>query len=274
MVFSSLKKLSLAAIVAVLLMVSGGSLFAQNSAGVNFLRLDIGSRAQAMGSAYTALARNANGMHYNPAGMGFGINREIMLYHAQWFADISVENITFMYPVNSRFSFGSSVSFLHTPELTRYEIDPLSGGPVESGTFSVYNLVVTTGVGYRINNTVSIGTNVKFFQESLESVNARGVAFDVGLLADIPSSGLRVGFAVQNMGPAVQYVESKESLPTTYRAGIAYQIRSMNSVFALDVTNFLVDIFQTVQTLVHDLLQQPLIVTSCLCRPRTFSSSS
>jgi len=213
----------------------GVSLQAQQTPGVTFLQMSVGSRAQAMGEAFTAVASSANGVHYNPAGMGFGLNRELMFYHSRWFQDISVENVTFLYPFNSRWSIGSSISYLHVPQFTRYEVDPLTGGPVENGTFSVYDLVFLTGIGFRVTDDVALGANLKLFQEQLESVSARGFAVDLGLLTRVPHTGLRMGLAVQHLGPAVKYMARSELLPLTYRGGLAYQFRSFNGLIALDV---------------------------------------
>ena len=209
-------------------------LSAQISAGATFLRMNIGSHAQGMGNAYTAIAASTNGMHYNPAGMGFGSDREVMFFHSKWFQDISVENVTFMYPFTTRWSLGTSISYLHMPELTRYEIDPASGGPLETGKFRVYNMIAMAGVGFRVSDHMSLGTNVKFFQEQLESVTAEGVAFDVGLLTRVPNTGLRFGAAVQHIGPPVKYIEKSEVLPMTYKAGMALKFAG-NSTVAVDV---------------------------------------
>lgn len=212
-----------------------GFLQAQKAPGITFLRMPVGSRAQAMGDAYTAVAASANGIHYNPAGMGFGLNRELMFFHSKWIQDISLENITFLYPFNNRWSIGSSVSFLHMPELTRYEIDPLTGGPLENGTFSMYDLVFLTGIGFRITDNIALGINLKFFEERIESISARGFAFDVGFLTRLPYSGISFGFSMQHLGPPVKYEVQKESLPVTYRAGLSYQFNDL-ALIAFDVS--------------------------------------
>ncbi len=216
-------------------LVAMGSLSAQTATGVSFLRMTVGSRAQAMGDAYTGLAESANGIYYNPGGMGFGLNREIMLYHSEWFEDISVENLTFFFPFTPQLSFATGISYLHTPDLVRYEIDPLTGGPLENGTFGVYDFVILTGIGYRINDMVSVGTNLKFFQEGLEDVTASGVAFDLGVLAKVPNTGFSFGASIQNLGPSAKYIEASESLPMTYRLGAAYKMpTTIRGTFALD----------------------------------------
>ncbi|RMF61402.1 MAG: hypothetical protein D6748_01745 [Calditrichaeota bacterium] len=210
-------------------------IYAQNTPGVQFLRMSVGSRAQAMGEAYTAIAQNSNGIYYNPAGMGFGLNRELLLFHSEWFEDIAMENMTFFYPFTTRWSVATGISYLHMPELTRYEVDPTTGGPLENGKFSVYNMVITTGIGFRVTDNLAIGTNFKFFQDQLESVKASGVAFDLGILARLPGYQWSVGMAIQHLGPAVKYLDALEKLPLTYRAGVAYRFTNFQGVVALDL---------------------------------------
>ncbi len=210
--------------------------FSQTPVGLPFLQLEVGGRAQAMGGAYTALAQSANGMHYNPAGLGFGHNRELMFFHARWFSDISLENITFLYPFSRRFSVASSISYLHMPAFRKYDVDPTTGGPLEGGVFTAYDMLFATAVGFRIHDNLALGGNIKWVEERLESVSARGLAFDVGLLAVFPGSGIRLGFAVQHLGSPVQYLEARSPLPLTYRAGMAYRIAPLNSTIAVDVT--------------------------------------
>lgn len=208
---------------------------AQNTPGLTFLQMSTGSRAQGMGDAFTAIAQSSNGVHYNPAGMGFGSSRELMVFHSQWLADISIQNLTFFFPFNNRFGISSSISYLHTPSLTRYDIDPGSGAPIEDGTFDVYDLVATVGFGYRFTRNLSLGTNIKFFQESLESVTAQGLAFDFGLLAKFPASGFSFGASLQHLGSSVTYLSEQEKLPLTWRSGIAWKIRAINTTIAFDV---------------------------------------
>jgi len=207
---------------------------AQATTGAAFLRMTIGSRAQAMGDAYTGLARNATGMYYNPAGLGFSLTREIMLFHAQWFEDIALENISGIYPVNGKLTFGAGISYLHLPELTRYEIDPVSGGPLKNGTFGIADFIFTLGVGYKLGANLGLGVNVKYFTEKLENVTAQGVAFDLGILAQLPFDFFSVGFAVQNLGPKLKYLSSREELPLTYRIGVAYQLSDYDATITVD----------------------------------------
>ncbi len=226
-------------LIIVILLVSGNgfTVLSQENAGIPFLKMNIGSHAEAMGGAYTAIAKGANAIYYNPAGLGLSANREMMLYHTQWFSNIAIENLTIVYPFNRQWSLGSSISFLHMPAFDRYEIDPLTGGPLAAGKFMAYDMVFTTGLGFRISDNIYLGSNLKFLQERLESVTANGIAADFGVLTNIPAFGIRLGLAVQNFGTRIKYIQAKSILPLTFRAGVAYQYHNGNNTIAFDIVS-------------------------------------
>ena len=43
----------------------------------NFLKMNIGSRSQGMGNAFTAVSSDLNSVYYNPAGIGFSSNSRL-----------------------------------------------------------------------------------------------------------------------------------------------------------------------------------------------------
>ncbi len=206
------------------LLINSRYLGAQNIQGANFLKLTIGSRAQAMGGAFTAISNDINGLYYNPAGAAFTFQPALMFYHAQWIEDISVENISFILPLHRRLRMTGGFTFLHLPKIDRYEIDPVGQSPIQDGSFQVYDMVAQVGLSYRISWAISLGVTGKFLQERLDQVSAQSFAFDLGILYRAPIDFLSIGFAVQNLGPQIQYESSKEKLPLTYRIGMAYQL--------------------------------------------------
>ncbi|MEZ4764452.1 MAG: PorV/PorQ family protein [Calditrichia bacterium] len=216
-------------------LLSFSPVFTQNNTGAQFLQMEIGSRAQALGGAYTAMGNSANGLYYNPGGMAFSTDRELMLYHAQWFSDITIENVTLVLPMNGKLTLASGISFLRMPDMQRYDVDPLTGDPVEDGNFNAYNLLFTSGLSMKFSENFAFGFNVKFLQEALESVRANGFAADVGVLMRLYDRRLQLGFAAQNLGPAITYESQNSALPQTFRAGMAYRIGFPGSLLAVDV---------------------------------------
>ena len=59
---------------------------------LQFLKLEMGARAVAMGGAYGAIAGDPNCIFYNPAGTAFVEGLALVFNHSQWLADISYQS--------------------------------------------------------------------------------------------------------------------------------------------------------------------------------------
>src|SRR6185369_893132 len=62
-----------------------------------FVKLGSGSRPEALGGAYTALADDASGIDFNPAGMSQMLGGEIQATHTEWFQGLRYENFSGVY---------------------------------------------------------------------------------------------------------------------------------------------------------------------------------
>ncbi len=215
------------------LIISITSGFSQGTNSFNFLQMPIGSRAQAMGSAYTAISSDINCIYYNPAGLGFGLRPSIMLYHAKWFEDISIENLSFYYPNLNNFVLFFGLSYLHFPDIEGYEISS-TNTPIKISPFKVYNLITQLGLAYRLTHYLSLGVQTKYLNERIDNISASGVAFDMGFLYKLPIDYLTIGASIQNLGPKIKYEQQKENLPLTYRIGLAYNIPFTMLTIAFD----------------------------------------
>jgi hypothetical protein len=105
------------------------------------------------------------------------------------------------------------------------------------GTFDSYELVGALSYGTRLNKNVGLGLNAKFIYSAL----ARGItssgehtdgvaasyAVDAGILwKNVWFKGLSLAFVMQNMGPAVFYVDQAQAdpIPFTWKLGAAYDL--------------------------------------------------
>ena len=62
--------------------------------GAAFLKIGVGARAVALGSAYTTITGDVNQMFWNPAGTALkGGKSQVMLSHNSWIADISHDTV-------------------------------------------------------------------------------------------------------------------------------------------------------------------------------------
>lgn len=105
------------------------------------------------------------------------------------------------------------------------------------GKFDSYELVGALSYGTRLSKNLGLGVNTKFIYSAL----ARGItssgektdgvavsyAVDAGILYKSPHiKGLNLAAVLQNMGPAVFYVDQAQAdpIPFTWKVGLAYEV--------------------------------------------------
>jgi hypothetical protein len=147
----------------------------------------------------------------------------------------------FVFPTEDWGTFGISVNFINmgVNEWT----DELG---YEMGSARSYELVFGPSYGLPLTQTLSAGLNVKGVISALApGYNGAGVgmtfAVDAALLKrGLFARNLDVGFMLQNMGPAIYYIdeEAKDPIPFTLRLGAAYkavQTQIHDLTFLLDL---------------------------------------
>ena len=193
-----------------------------------FLKMGVGSRALAMGEAYSALASDPSAVHYNPAALSLSTTSQILLMHKEWIQDTkteflaaktSYEQFTFALGINS--TNVDNIEIRTTP------------GPSE-GTFSSHNAAIGLSTAYLINSDLSIGITGNFLYEKIFVNEASGLGVDVGALYQTPWD-VRLAFAINNIGSMNELDMTSSKLPTTIRIGAAHQrpIESVNGMLSV-----------------------------------------
>ena len=57
--------------------------------GANFLEIDVGSAATAMGGAYVSVANDVSSSYWNPAGLAYVNNRQTFFAYQPWIVGIN-----------------------------------------------------------------------------------------------------------------------------------------------------------------------------------------
>ena len=223
----------------------------------HFLKIGIGSRAVAMGGAFTAQANDVSALYWNPAGLGAIPQPQVMFHRTDWIADIRHVFVGIGWPVSPRFgSLGLSVIALTMDDLeeTTEEQPHGTGRKFPAGDFQF-------GVAYarQISDRFSMGVHAKFIQETISFSRARALAIDVGTQYSTNFMGFKVGMAITNFGsemtmrgtdiihkktdiypdlgsnPDVNSLLETKSwpLPTAIRIGISWQPLAQGRAFSL-----------------------------------------
>jgi hypothetical protein len=213
------RSVALAVVAAVCVMSTLARAGDPGTSGFLFLRLGNGARASGMGEAFTAVADDATGIYWNPAGLANIEGVELNMSHSEWLLDIRFEQISV---VNEMLGGAVGLSFtgLFYGDLERRENYP-SINP--DGTFSPYDFALSAGYGTDILPNLSVGAAAKFIYAKIDFESAVGWAVDLGILHRSMIEGLTLAASMLNLGPQTKFVVEEFYPPFQIRTGASYR---------------------------------------------------
>ncbi len=166
-----------------------------------FLRIPVGARASAMGSAFVSVADDPSAMFWNPGGLARIGQFALSVDHSPWLPGLNFNFVGLVLPVGSVSTVGLSVTALTTEEMLVTTTDrPMGTGE----TFDAGSFVVAMAYGHRLTDRFSIGATFKYISERIMNSGATAIAFDIGTIYDTPFSGIRLGVSISNFGTKMQ----------------------------------------------------------------------
>ncbi len=230
-----------------------------------FLKIDAGARAIAMGGAFTAIGDgDLYASYYNPAGVALSTSTaQFTFNHANWLAGMSYDYAAGSVNLQSFGTvFASLTSFRVPQDKVRTFANPEGDGRV----WNAGSIAIAIGYSRRLTDRFSFGVNFKYIHESIWNSSASGFAVDVGTLYMTPFNGLMIGAAISNFGTSMQlsgrdvrfnydpnnninsgpnnipsqYTMRKFSLPLSFRIGLSMnmlQTRFFRITGAIDATH-------------------------------------
>ncbi|MBN2379222.1 PorV/PorQ family protein [candidate division WOR-3 bacterium] len=218
----------------IFLLVIAGVFPTIKGADASFLLIWPGSRPAALGGAFTAIADDASAALYNPAGLGFQKDMNLLLMHANWLPDL-YPGMYFEYlaasasiPKVGTFAFNGV--YLSTGECI---VTDGSGNLI--GSYTTFDYSLGVAYGRELNPKLSIGGGIKLIYDSVapdwvfEELGITGSgsgltwAVDAGVLYK-PFQNLKMGVAMQNLGPPISFDfdTTSTTLPLLLRTGIGF----------------------------------------------------
>jgi outer membrane protein OmpA-like peptidoglycan-associated protein len=208
--------------------------------GDEFLKIGIGARPAAMGSAYLALADDATAPQWNPAGLAQVTLPEITFMHLAYFADINYEYVGAVLPWRGQ-GLGLGVTWLNVPSFN-------STGDPTATLGSAADYALSLAYAFSISKDLQIGATGRAIISDLAGYSATGGALDLG--ATFRPFGRNLGLAVvaQNLGAQSGYDGSSDPLPVSLRMGAAYSLFDRSDIpwlnLAVDVNKSLENVFK------------------------------
>jgi hypothetical protein len=190
-----------------------------------------------MGEAYVALADDAGGIVYNPAGMVAMHRNSVQFTHTAWFKDSYMESLYIVRAIRPSFFMGGifSVVGLPTQQLTSAAApnpDPLQSFDV-LGSFNPFDLRAGVAIASQLGDNWKLGGNLNVTSQSIASSMAVGLGLDLGVIWATPIRKLNLGLSAQNMGFSVPLYKESFGLPFYARLGASYQAHP-RALFSLE----------------------------------------
>ena len=162
-----------------------------------FLKIPVGARGIAMGSAFVSIADDPSALYWNPGGLPRIEKYALMVDHSPWLPNITFNFIGLVLPMRSFGTVGISVTSLSTAEMdVTTPANPMGTGE----KFDAASVVVGISYGRSLTDWFTIGGTVKYINERIFNSSATGIGFDIGTIYNTPLPGLRMGFSISNFG--------------------------------------------------------------------------
>jgi hypothetical protein len=196
-----------------------------------------------MGSAFTAVADNADAPYWNPAGLGSIHKNEITTMQTKLSTDADHYYISYVRP-----AFGGTLGIswiqvgLGNITETSAEVDP-NNEVVDLGIFSYFSNAYMLSYGRELNDRLSVGLTAKYLTSDMfqiEGGQATGYSVTPGMLYKL-GRGWKFGAKIDELINSQQWgTGTVEQVPPTLRLGLAHA-RSNPGLFAVDVSQILRD---------------------------------
>ena len=247
----------MACVTLVVLLTSGGSANAQKvgTTSFQFLKVMPTARATAMGDAYVSLARGAEALFWNPAGLAHTTGHALTATHIPYLVDTRISSAGYAVSLGRFGQVGLQVHAVDYGDIAETRTDQLGFNPdgtynpgLTGSTFGPSAFAAGISYARSLTDRFSTGITAKYVRESLYggdyagatgNVNtaAGAVLFDFGIQYATGFRSLSIAMAVQNFGPEVAFVEEQFAAPLTFRLGATGDLIGPNGIARQDAQN-------------------------------------
>jgi hypothetical protein len=195
--------------------------------GASFLKIGVGAREVALGTAVTALPGDANGMFYNPASIALKdeVGQATFNYN-KWIADLGHTSAAITYNWEGVGTFGVGFITFGVSDITAdrdiYSDPILAAQQTDHNTSATYDYrdmsVQLTYSRYVMDN-FSLGATVKGIFETADGTTINAIAVDFGSVYNIGLLDWRIAARLNNLGSDMKYYDIAFGLPLTFTIG-------------------------------------------------------
>ena len=197
------------------------------TSGGSFLKILGNARPFAMSGAYIAVADDAGGQLYNPAGILSASNAMFSTMYNSHIAGISNSNLSILVPLKN-IGFALSYDRVSYGSIQETTLDDPGG---TGSTFDPANYALTASFAGRINSRLSLGGNIKYIEDQINGSNASDIGLDAGFMFNAHKN-IKFGGTIKNLGNFGNY-----RLPANLGIGVAVKYPKVLAAFDVNFPN-------------------------------------
>lgn len=213
--------------------------------GAAFLKIGVGARAVALGSAVTALSGDVNQMFYNPAGIALTDQTiQATFNYNKWIADIGTSSAAVSYNWEGVGTIGVGFITLGLSGISAdRDFDP-DGNNAQfdknaATTYDYRDIAYQVTFSRYVIDQLSLGVTLKGISQSIDGISAGAFALDFGSVYHIGVLDWTLAARFNNLGSDMKYFDIAAALPLQFSIGTAMSpIKTENNsvMIAFDAT--------------------------------------
>lgn len=202
--------------------------------GAAFLKVGVGARMVALGSAATTIYGDPNQIFWNPAGIQTDAGKTLVgLNYNDWLIDIQHTAAAVTHGFGDLGSFGLGVIYMGLSDIAAdrdlappgYEQPvPETPGVGQYDSYNYYDLAVVLGYSKQFTDRFRMGLSAKYVRESIDGVAANAWAVDFGAVYETGFRDLTFGARINNVGSDLKFYAIPASLPLNFSVGASMSV--------------------------------------------------
>ncbi len=190
--------------------------------GGQFLKIGIGARAAAMGSAFVSVADDATALYWNPAGIARIDKSVISINHCAWLANTNLTQAGYIFHVG--FMPGTIGISARSLYMDSQEVTTVFRPDGEGQSFSAGDMAIGVSYARSLTDKFSTGITASYVQSTLATYKSSAMVFDFGTLYNTGYRSLKVGMAIQNIGSDMTFIDQTVKMPTVFQVGLSMNL--------------------------------------------------
>lgn len=167
-----------------------------------FLKMEVGAQAVALGGAYVAGVDDMSALFWNPAGLSYIKQPTFYGTYTSLYAGIQHGYIAYGMQIGRSDYFGVHIIYLNSGEM---EVTTLEFPEGSGEFFTVSDIAIGLSYARALTDRLSVGATVKYVNETIWRESANTFGFDIGSQFDTGIKGIKLGMAITNFSSKFKF---------------------------------------------------------------------